>query len=142
MRRCGSSLAEDQELAIQYLMESLEAELVSARSCIHGAGQKYNKAYKAYQQAVYPNGRNPKFCCSSGVLYFQINQFHVALDAYSCAIRINPYIPEVWFDLDAYARSAELDPSNTTITQRLQLLKHLQATRTSASALVPPPGLS
>lgn len=107
------------------------------------AGQKYNKAYEAYQQAVYRDGRNPTFWCSIGVLYFQINQYRDALDAYSRAIRINPYISEVWFDLgslyescnnqisdaiDAYARAAELDPTNTAITQRLQLLKNAQAT--------------
>lgn len=107
------------------------------------AGQKYNKAYEAYQQAVYRDGRNPTFWCSIGVLYFQINQFRDALDAYSRAIRINPYIPEVWFDLgslyescnnqitdaiDAYARAAELDPNNVAITQRLQLLRTAQHT--------------
>ena len=107
------------------------------------AGQKYNKAYEAYQQAVYRDGRNPTFWCSIGVLYFQINQYRDALDAYSRAIRINPYISEVWFDLgslyescnnqisdaiDAYARAAELDPTNTAITQRLQLLKNAQQT--------------
>lgn len=106
------------------------------------AGQKYNKAYEAYQQAVYRDGRNPTFWCSIGVLYFQINQFRDALDAYSRAIRINPYISEVWFDLgslyescnnqitdaiDAYARAAELDPNNPAITQRLQLLRNAQA---------------
>lgn len=106
------------------------------------AGQKYNKAYEAYQQAVYRDGRNPTFWCSIGVLYFQINQFRDALDAYSRAIRINPYIPEVWFDLgslyescnnqitdaiDAYARATELDPNNLAISQRLQLLRNAQA---------------
>jgi glucose repression mediator protein len=134
------------------------------------AGQKYNKAYEAYQQAVYRDGRNPTFWCSIGVLYFQINQYRDALDAYSRAIRINPYIPEVWFDLgslyescnnqigdaiDAYARAAELDPSNTAITQRLHLLKHSQATGaqlpaapapqdvhpTAYASVAPPPGL-
>ncbi|KAF8871856.1 hypothetical protein BD779DRAFT_1680060 [Infundibulicybe gibba] len=59
------------------------------------AGQKYDGACGAYQQAVYCDGRNPTFWCSIGVLYFQINQFHDALDAYSRAIRINPYISEV-----------------------------------------------
>ncbi|KAG6845290.1 hypothetical protein H0H87_011441 [Tephrocybe sp. NHM501043] len=136
------------------------------------AGQKYNKAYEAYQQAVYRDGRNPTFWCSIGVLYFQINQFRDALDAYSRAIRINPYISEVWFDLgslyescnnqisdaiDAYARASELDPSNPAISQRLQLLKTAQATggqlpaapgpqdvhpTAYASAVVPPHGLS
>ena len=136
------------------------------------AGQKYNKAYEAYQQAVYRDGRNPTFWCSIGVLYFQINQFRDALDAYSRAIRINPYISEVWFDLgslyescnnqitdaiDAYARAYELDPSNLAIGQRLQLLRNAQATggqlpaapgpqdvhpTAYASAVMPPPGLS
>lgn len=136
------------------------------------AGQKYNKAYEAYQQAVYRDGRNPTFWCSIGVLYFQINQFRDALDAYSRAIRINPYISEVWFDLgslyescnnqisdaiDAYARASELDPGNPVISQRLQLLKTAQATggqlpaapgpqdvhpTAYASAVVPPPGLT
>ncbi|KAG5221312.1 TPR protein [Salix suchowensis] len=136
------------------------------------AGQKYNKAYEAYQQAVYRDGRNPTFWCSIGVLYFQINQFRDALDAYSRAIRINPYISEVWFDLgslyescnnqisdaiDAYARASELDPGNHVISQRLQLLKTAQATggqlpaapgpqdvhpTAYASAVIPPPGLT
>jgi general transcriptional corepressor CYC8 len=134
------------------------------------AGQKYNKAYEAYQQAVYRDGRNPTFWCSIGVLYFQINQYRDALDAYSRAIRINPYIPEVWFDLgslyescnnqigdaiDAYQRAAELDPTNAAITQRLHLLRHSQATGaqlpaapapqdvhpTAYASVAPPPGL-
>jgi cytochrome c-type biogenesis protein CcmH/NrfG len=38
------------------------------------AQQQYRKAYDAYQQAVYRDGRNPTFWCSIGVLYYQINQ--------------------------------------------------------------------
>jgi glucose repression mediator protein len=106
------------------------------------AGQKYNKAYEAYQQAVYCDGRILTFWCSIGVLYFQINQFHDALDAYSCAICINSYISEVWFDLsslyescnnqisdtiDAYAQASKLNSSNPAISQHLQLLKMAQA---------------
>jgi glucose repression mediator protein len=100
--------------------------------------QKYPKAYEAYQQAVYRDGRNPTFWCSIGVLYYQINQYRDALDAYSRAIRLNPYISEVWYDLgtlyescnnqitdalDAYQRAAELDPANPHIKARLQLLR-------------------
>ncbi|KAJ3802555.1 TPR-like protein [Lentinula aff. detonsa] len=168
---------QNQELAIQYLTKSLEADSSDAQSWYllgraYMAGQKYNKAYEAYQQAVYRDGRNPTFWCSIGVLYFQINQFRDALDAYSRAIRINPYISEVWFDLgslyescnnqisdaiDAYARASELDPGNVMISNRLQLLKTAQATggqlpaapgpqdvhpTAYASALVPPPGLT
>ncbi|KAI0307532.1 hypothetical protein B0F90DRAFT_1807017 [Multifurca ochricompacta] len=146
---------QNQDLAIQYLTKSLEADPSDAQSWYllgraYMAGQKYNKAYEAYQQAVYRDGRNPTFWCSIGVLYFQINQYRDALDAYSRAIRINPYIPEVWFDLgslyescnnqigdaiDAYARAAELDPGNAAITQRLHLLKHSQATGCSSYRL-------
>ncbi|OCH84762.1 TPR-like protein [Obba rivulosa] len=168
---------QNQDLAIQYLTKSLEADPSDAQSWYllgraYMAGQKYNKAYEAYQQAVYRDGRNPTFWCSIGVLYFQINQFRDALDAYSRAIRINPYISEVWFDLgslyescnnqisdaiDAYARAAELDPNNTAIAQRLQLLKNAQATGSSlpaapgpqdvhptayANPMMIPPGLS
>lgn len=101
--------------------------------------QKYSKAYEAYQQAVYRDGRNPTFWCSIGVLYYQINQYRDALDAYSRAIRLNPYISEVWYDLgtlyescnnqtndalDAYQRAADLDPQNHHIKDRLQLLRN------------------
>jgi len=51
------------------------------------------------------NDRNPTFWNSIGVLYFQINQFHDALDAYLRAIRINPYISEVWFDIGRLYKS-------------------------------------
>ncbi|KAG6820239.1 hypothetical protein H0H93_003602 [Arthromyces matolae] len=168
---------QNQDAAITHLTKSLEADPSDAQSWYllgraYMAGQKYNKAYEAYQQAVYRDGRNPTFWCSIGVLYFQINQYRDALDAYSRAIRINPYISEVWFDLgslyescnnqisdaiDAYARASELDPNNPAITQRLQLLKTAQATGATvpaapgpqdvhptayASAVVPPHGLS
>jgi len=47
----------------------------------------------------YRDGRNPIFWCSIGVLYYQISQHRDALDAYTRAIRLNPYISEVWYDL-------------------------------------------
>ncbi len=70
--------------------------------------QKYPKAYEAYQQAVYRDGKNPTFWCSIGVLYYQINQYRDALDAYSRAIRLNPYISEVWYDLGTLVSSPSL----------------------------------
>lgn len=86
--------------------------------------QKYPKAYEAYQQAVYRDGRNPTFWCSIGVLYYQINQYRDALDAYSRAIRLNPNISEVWYDLGtlvslllAQAQS-ELNPLTNYSTSR------------------------
>jgi len=114
------------------------------------AAQRYNKAYEAYQQAVYRDGRNPTFWCSIGVLYYQINQYRDALDAYSRAIRLNSYISEVWFNLgslyescnnqvgdaiDAYERAFELDPAKESIKQRLQILRGARTDQ----PLPPPP---
>lgn len=144
------------EQAIGYLTKSLETDGNDAQSWYllgraFMAGQRYNKAYEAYQQAVYRDGRNPTFWCSIGVLYFQINQYRDALDAYSRAIRLNPYIAEVWFNLgslyescnnqitdaiDAYSRALELDPAHTAVKQRLQLL---QSAGGSNVQLPPPP---
>jgi len=80
--------------------------------------QKYPKAYEAYQQAVYRDGRNPTFWCSIGVLYYQINQYRDALDAYSRAIRLNPFISEVWYDLGTLVRLLRFDPL-PRVTRRL-----------------------
>lgn len=105
--------------------------------------ENYGKAYEAYQQAVYRDGKNPAFWCSIGVLYYAINQYRDALDAYSRAIRIQPYLPEVWFNLgalyescadqipdaiDAYNRASQLDPKNTETTQRLKEITEHKAT--------------
>jgi len=111
-----------QEQAIEYLEKSVASGTYTQSSKTHSAlanklvdqndaqswyllgrcymsQQKYPKAYEAYQQAVYRDGRNPTFWCSIGVLYYQINQYRDALDAYSRAIRLNPNISEVWYDL-------------------------------------------
>ncbi|KAG0292789.1 glucose repression mediator protein [Linnemannia gamsii] len=133
----------NQDLATSFLTRSIEADNSDAQSWYlmgrcYMAQQKYNKAYEAYQQAVYRDSKNPTFWCSIGLLYFQINQYRDALDAYSKAIRINPNISEVWFDLgalyeacnnqvsdaiDAYQRASDLDPENPHIKQRLAYLR-------------------
>jgi hypothetical protein len=71
------------------------------------------------------------------VLYYQISQYSDALDAYTRAIKLNPFISEVWYDLgtlyetcnnqtqdamDAYTRALELDPSSQNIKNRLAML--------------------
>ncbi|KAJ7882511.1 hypothetical protein B0H13DRAFT_1486532, partial [Mycena leptocephala] len=144
--RDGSSF-QSQGLAIQHLTKSLEADPSDAQRWYllgraYMGDQKYNKAYEAYQQAVYRDDQNPAFWCSIGILSFQLNRYHDALSAYSCAVCINPYISEVWFNLgslyencnnqisdaiDAYARGSELDPYNPVISQRLALLKNALA---------------
>lgn len=144
----------DQDKAILYLSQSSDADPSEAQTWYllgrcYMAQAKYNRAYDAYQQAVYLDGKNPNFWCSIGVLYYQINQFRDALDAYSRAIRLNPHISEVWYDLgtlyescnnqindarDAYTRAAELDPTNQTIRARLA---YLNGAQTGGAAPVP-----
>ncbi|KAG8715648.1 hypothetical protein FRC11_001914 [Ceratobasidium sp. 423] len=80
-------------------------------------------AYESYQQVVYHGGRSPTFWCGIDVLYYNNN----ALDAYLRAIRINPSISEISDVTDVYVRVAEPDPSNPHITQRLNLLRDVQA---------------
>jgi len=88
--------------------------------------EKFPKAYEAYQQAVYRDGRNPTFWCSIGVLYYQINQYRDALDAYSRAIRLNPYISEVWYDLGTLVRL----PTHVPVSRVILLLTlNLYSTR-------------
>lgn len=141
-----NSSGSHQELAISFLTRSLEADMNDAQTwyflgrCYINQ-KNYMKAYDAYQQAVYRDGRNPTFWCSIGVLYYQINQFSDALDAYTRAIRLNPYISEVWYDLgalyescnnqisdaiDAYTRALELEPNSQHIKQRLEYLQRQQ----------------
>ncbi|KAG2354487.1 hypothetical protein BDR07DRAFT_1382224 [Suillus spraguei] len=56
-------------------------------------------------QAIDREGHTNTFWCSIGVLYCQINQFHDALDAYSHAIRVKPYISEMLFHFGSLYKS-------------------------------------
>jgi glucose repression mediator protein len=74
----------NQDVAISCLMRSIEADSTDGQTWYllgrcYMAQQKYRKAYDAYQQAVYRDGRNPTFWCSIGVLYYQINQVFITL---------------------------------------------------------------
>jgi len=65
-----------------------------------------------------------------------MTQYTFALDAYTRAVKLNPYLSEVWYDLgtlyescnqisdslEAYQRAAELDPQNKHIQERLAAL--------------------
>ncbi|KAI8355652.1 hypothetical protein EDC96DRAFT_516125 [Choanephora cucurbitarum] len=149
----------NQQLATDFLTQSLKTDGNDAQSWYllgrcYMANQNHNKAYEAYQQAVYRDARNPIFWCSIGVLYYQISQYRDALDAYSRAIRLNPYISEVWYDLgtlyescnnqvqdalDAYHRAAELDPHNALIKQRLEHLERNQNNSNGSAGEAPAP---
>ncbi len=148
---------ENKDTAVKYLTLSISAGIFITKSdkkdgktwyllgrC-YMSQKKFTDAYNAYQQAVYFyfnsrfwDGRNPMYWCSIGLLYFKIRQFNDALDAFSRAIRINPYLSEVWYNLgilyescenqtsdaiDAYAKCLELDPSNAIVNQRISLLR-------------------
>ena len=114
----------------------------------------YGKAYEAYQQAVYRDGKSPAYWCSIGILYFNINQFHDALDAYTRAVRIHPFIPEIWQNLgtlyeschdqladatDAYQRAVQLDPTNAPLNKRLSEVRNALLNGTEIAQAPPPP---
>ena len=114
----------------------------------------HGKAYEAYQQAVYRDGKNPAYWCSIGVLYFNINQYHDALDAYTRAVRIHPFIPEIWQNLgilyeschdqladatDAYQRASQLDPANVELERRLKEVRNALRTGNEITTAPPPP---
>lgn len=149
----------DQNAAIAYLTKSIEADINDAQTWYilgrsYMAQQKFIKAYDAYQQAVYRDGRNPTFWCSIGVLYYKIQQYPDALDAYTRAIHLNPYIAEVWYDLgtlyescngqftdalDAYKQALELDPKSEHIKQTIEALEKNMKNGTG-SRVAPPTG--
>lgn len=108
--------------------------------------KQYTKAYESYQQAVYRDGKQPAFWCSIGILYYTIGQARDALDAYIRAIHLSATIWEIWWNLgilyescnnqsadalDAYQHALEVDPSNTTIKDRITLLKSSDGSNTS-----------
>ncbi|KAI3481677.1 hypothetical protein L1887_55810 [Cichorium endivia] len=118
-------------------------ELVPPRAAPTWPSRTTTRAYEAYQQAVYRDGKNPTFWCSIGVLYYQINQLPATP---STPTRVpsasTPTSRMVWFDLGslyeacnnqisdaihAYERAADLDPDNPQIQQRLQLLRNAEA---------------
>ena len=92
------------EQAIARLSQSLDYETTDGytwyllgRSLMQQ--DRHSQAYAAYQQAVYRDSQNPRFWCSIGILYFRINQYRDALDAYTRAIRLAPEsLPEAWYN--------------------------------------------
>ncbi len=58
-----------------------------------------SKAYDAYQQAVYRDGRNAAFWNSIGILYAGMGQFRDSLDAYTRAVHHSPTNALIWFNL-------------------------------------------
>lgn len=67
----------------------------------------YEEAYETLQQAVYCDGRSTTAWVSVGVLYYQINQPRDSLEALIRAIRLNPYLPEAWFNVFILVRPGQ-----------------------------------
>ena len=87
-------------------VDSNDAESWHLFGRVYMARQENLKAFEAYQQAVYRDGRNPTLWCSVGALYFQANQYRDARDMYT--------------------RAADLDPNNSAIAEQIQLLRNAQ----------------
>ena len=65
----------------------------------------HQEAYYAYQHSVYYNGRCATVWLSVGLLYYQIGQYRDCLDAFSRAVRLNPYEMLVWRNLGVLVSS-------------------------------------
>lgn len=142
--------------------------MVFARPELHGHEQlrrsvpclQTSRVSKECRSESLPDGydRNcdasdPNVWCSLGVLFYQLNQYLDALDAYSRAINLNPNICEVWYNVgtlydtcnqtndarDAYQKAAELGADAAFIRERLEAL---QAKESGARNTSPPSGPS
>lgn len=58
-----------------------------------------SSAYEAYRQAMLRNGRIPTLWNSVAILYYRVGQLRDSFDALSRAIRLNPYVWTVWYNL-------------------------------------------
>lgn len=132
----------DLDLALKYLTDSSKIDKNDAYTWyylgrVHVLRDDFSAAYDAFQKTIDRDSKNPVFWCSIGVLYYQISQYPDALDAYIRAIKLNPYISEVWYNLgslyescnnqindalDAYRQAEILDPNNPHIKLRLDHL--------------------
>jgi glucose repression mediator protein len=75
------------------------------------------KAIVAYREAIWLDYSCPGYFHSLGVLYYSEQQHLDSLDYLSRGIRLNPYIPEAWYNLGVLAsigkRISGLTVSNT-----------------------------
>ena len=55
----------------------------------HVAQSNFEKANDAYQHAILKNSKSPIFCCSIGLLDFQIQQYKSALEAFGNPVNLN-----------------------------------------------------
>jgi tetratricopeptide (TPR) repeat protein len=100
----GGKAFENDSIALGLLLKATEEDPSDALNW-HYLGRLYlllgqpAKAYDAYQQAVYRDGRNAAFWNSIGILYAGMAQFRDALDAYTRAVHHAPGNGVIWFNL-------------------------------------------
>lgn len=100
----GSGAFENDSIALGLLLKATEEDPSDALNW-HYLGRLYlllsqpAKAYDAYQQAVYRDGRNAAFWNSIGILYAGMGQHRDALDAYTRAVHHAPTNAVIWFNL-------------------------------------------
>ncbi len=102
--RTGTSVAattQQDQTATAYLERSVasdasdhQAWYLLGKCCTRQ--KQYQKAFRAYEQAVLLNDREPVYWCSLGILYYHNSQYHEALDTYARALQLAPELSETW----------------------------------------------
>lgn len=120
---------------------------------VHVMREEAVRAYEAFQQAVYRDGRNAAFWNSIGILYFATQQYRDALDAFSRAIQHGPFVADIWWNLgvlyetcngqlvdaaDAYQRASELADTEAPLHR---IRARLALVRAALSQQAGPPSL-
>jgi len=146
-------LSRDAQFLEFYLTDSSNVQSWYLLGRAHMSEKLYHNAFDAYQQAIYRDGSHPAVWCSIGILYFKSYQSRVAFDAYRRAVCLEPNIFEVWFNIgslyehadnhlqdaiEAYTKASQLDPTDTTVSSRLKLLKQAQLSKQDAIAIPEP----
>ena len=97
----ASATAQQDQTATAYLERSVasdasdhQAWYLLGKCCTRQ--KQYQKAFRAYEQAVLLNDREPVYWCSLGILYYHNSQYHEALDTYARALQLAPELSETW----------------------------------------------
>ena len=77
----------------------MESHYLLGRAYIAKPEKAFSLAYKAYQQAVYLNGKSSIIWLSVAILYFYIEQYRDSLEAFSVAVRLQPDNSLTWRNL-------------------------------------------
>ena len=70
--------------------------------------RQYVKVHEAYQQVVCLYSCCAAFWLSVAVWYFQLTELKECRDALATAIRLNPYLPDLWYNLGILVKREHL----------------------------------